>query len=331
MPDNASSNNGRLRRILGRVVAPAFYLLLVVFVVIYVVNTDWSQLQGVELSWWPLIAATLLSLAFRYLGVFIWLRLLMRLGGRLPTGQSREMSYIYAKSWLGRYIPGAATWILGKIYFASRHGVPRDKLAVSGVLEGALQIVATMIVGIALVIFDPRAAALAPWIRWLLIAALIVGIVALIPPVFHRLLRLAFKVLRRGDPDKAVLPSWVAMGEATGWYVLGSLVTGTSYFLVVLAVYPEVNWSDALYIIGAASLASAISMLAIFAPGGLGVREGVLGLMFAVVMPGPVALVLVIVLRVWSVAVDFLFYFVTLAIRGRPKGAMSDDLKGPAE
>ena len=48
-------------------------------------------------------------------------------------------------------------------------------------------------------------------------------------------------------------------------------------------------------------------MLAVFAPGGLGVREGVQALLLALVMPVPIALVVVVVTRVWSLAVDGLF------------------------
>lgn len=322
MSDDASAvAPSRRRRWLRRAVPILFYALLLAFLAVAVLSIDWTALRGLTLSWWPLIAATVLSLLFRYLGVFIWLRLLHRLGGTGLRGHYIELTYIYAKSWLGRYIPGAATWILGKVYFAGRHGVPRSKLAVSGVLEGALQIMATLVVGIALVMLDSRAAALAPWVRWAMVAALAAGVIALVPPVFHRLLALAFRVLRRGQPDPSLFPGWAAMLEATAMYVGGALITGTSYYLVAVSVYPQLPLTDALFVIGAASLSSAVSMLAVFAPGGLGVREGTLGLLLAVVMPGAVALVLVIVLRLWSIVVDLLFFALAWASRGRRRPA----------
>ena len=207
--------------------------------------------------------ATLLSLVYRYLGVFIWLRLLRRLGGTGLHGHYAELTYIYAKSWLGRYIPGAATWILGKIYFAGRHGVPRSKLAVSGMLEGALQIVATLIVGTTLVLLDSRADAIAPWLRLTMILALVVSVVLLIPPVFHRLLALGFRVLRRRAPDPSLFPDWSTVLEATGLYILGALIAGASYYLVAVSVYPDLPLTDALYVIGAVSVSAAISLLAV--------------------------------------------------------------------
>lgn len=316
MTDPAPSAPRRHRWL--RVAIPiVFYALLLGFLAIAIVTIDWSALEGLELSWAPLIAATGLSILFRFLGVFIWLRLLYRVGATGLRGHYLELTYIYAKSWLGRYIPGAATWILGKVYFAGRHGVSRSRLAVSGVLEGALQIVATLVVGVALVLLDPRADQVAPWLRWTMILALVGGIIALIPPVFHRLLKLAFRLMRRELPDDDILAGWGAMLEATVLYVAGALITGFSYFLVVAAVYPEVSLSDAPFIIGSASLASAISMLAVFAPGGLGVREGTLGILLSVVLPPAIAVVVVIVLRLWSIAVDLLFYAITWLMRGR--------------
>ncbi|WP_353809246.1 lysylphosphatidylglycerol synthase domain-containing protein [Agromyces sp. SYSU T00194] len=310
-------SSGRIRNLLVKAFPPVFYGLLLVFLAVYIVSVDWSVLEDITFQVWPLVVATIVSLGFRYWGIGIWFLLLRRLGGTDLRGHYRELSYIYAKSWLGRYIPGAATWILGKVYFASRHGVPRARLAVSGLLEGALQILATLIVGLALVLLDPRAASIEGWVRWSLVGLLVAGVIVLIPPVFSRLLQFAMRLLRRNPLAAEDLPGWRVIGEGVGLYAVGVLLTGVSYYLVVVAINPQTGVEDLLYIVGAASLASAVSMVAVFAPGGIGVREGTLALLLAAVMPSQIALVIVVVLRVWSVAVDLLFYVVAWAARPR--------------
>jgi uncharacterized membrane protein YbhN (UPF0104 family) len=305
-----------------------FYALLLVFIVVAFASIDWSALSGLRISWPELGLATLLSLGFRYLGVFIWLRLLRRLGARDLRGHYAELSYIYAKSWLGRYIPGTATWIVGKIYFAGRHGVARSKLAVSGLLEGALQIVATLVVGLILLRVYSRADAIGPALRWAMIATLVVSLVVLAPPLFNRLVGVAHRALRGAAPDGDLALDWRTMLEAAGLYILGALIAGTSYFLVALSVYPDLTLNDALYVIGAASVSSAISLLAVFAPGGLGVREVTLAVLLAPVLPPAVAVVLVVVLRVWSICVDLIFYATSwlsrsVAVRTRVAGEIS--------
>jgi uncharacterized membrane protein YbhN (UPF0104 family) len=312
-PPDTSHGYSRWPRMLAPIV---FYMLLLAFVAVTVATVDWSQLKGIEISWWPVMLATALSIAYRYLGVFIWFRLLHRLGATKLRGHHTELTYIYAKSWLGRYIPGAATWIVGKIYFAGQHGVPRSKLAVSGVLEGALQVVATLIVGSTIVLLDNRANTVAPWLRLIMIAALVVSVVVLIPPVFRRLLAFVFRVLRRGSPDPSLFPTWDTTLEATALYLVGALISGTSHFLVALSVYPDLPLTNALYLIGAASVASALSLLAVFAPGGVGVREATLVVLLAPVMPTAIAVVFVVLLRVWSIAVDFLFFVINWLLRG---------------
>lgn len=103
------------------------------------------------------------------------------------------------------------------------------------------------------------------------------------------------------------------------------MLSGTAYYFITLGVYPSLKLTDAAFVIGAASMASAISMLAVFAPGGLGVREGVQALLLALVMPAPIALVVVVVTRVWSLAVDGLFLLCAAAPTWFRRNRPTDD------
>ena len=58
---------------------------------------------------------------------------------------------------------------------------------------------------------------------------------------------------------------------------------------------------------GASSLAGAVSMLAIFAPSGIGVREGIQLALLSIIMPTEYALVITVFTRLWGVAMDFIF------------------------
>jgi len=310
----------RTKAILKRAIPIAFYTLLVGFLVFYLTTIDWTVLAGIDINWWLVAAATAASLAFRYWGVMIWFFLLKRLGATGLTGKYVSLTFVYAKSWLGRYIPGAATWILGKVYFASQHGISRGRLAVSGVLEGALQIVATLGLAIAVLLIDSRTQTFGPWFTVALIAALAACVLAIVPRVFEFLLNIALRVFRRPKVDRELMPSGATIVWSALMYLGGAIIAGFSYYLISAALYPAIEPADIIFIVGATSLASAVSMLAVFAPGGLGVREGVLGLLLALVVPGEIALVIVVVTRVWSVAVDGVFFLLaggTNLIAGR--------------
>ena len=59
------------------------------------------------------------------------------------------------------------------------------------------------------------------------------------------------------------------------------------------------EFSSILYLSGAFSLSSVIGILALFAPSGLGVREGILAIFLNQVMPTSVALVVSVASRLW--------------------------------
>ncbi|HEY4268841.1 MAG TPA: lysylphosphatidylglycerol synthase domain-containing protein [Galbitalea sp.] len=301
----------RTRKILGRAIPIAFYVLLAFFLIRYIAGIDWGQLAKAQLNWWLLVVATLLSLGFRYWGVMIWFFLLRRLGAGSLRGKQIALAHVYAKSWLGRYIPGAATWIVGKVYFASKLGVSRARLGVSGLLEGALQIAATLALGLLLLLIDPRTNALDVTYRIGMFVAFVLCVVALIPPVFEFLVNLALRIIRRKPLDKAMFPTTSTMALSALFYLGGSIIAGISYYFIAASIYPGLQSNDILFVIGATSLASAASMIAIFAPGGLGVRELILGVLLSVVMPAEIAALIVVFTRVWSIAVDALFFGTT--------------------
>lgn len=300
---------------LRQIIQVAFTVAVVVFITVYLVRIDWGSLQNLTLSWIPLLVASLIALLYRYWGAGIWLYLLERLGAGSLRRSWPELAYVYAKAWLGRYILGAGTWILGKVYFASQHGISKSKLAISGLLEGGLQLLATLIVGLAFLLVDPRLAEFGGGITVVAIVALVASIVALLPPVFDFGMRLVFRLFRRRPVAAADLPNWRTTGTSAGLYIAGTLISGCSYFFIAQAVYSDLGWEHFLYIVGTSSVAAAVSLLAVFAPGGIGVREGVQVAFFSAIMPIESAVVISVIMRLWSVAVDGAFFGTAVAWR----------------
>jgi len=310
---------------LSRVIQIAFTVLVTAVIVVYLIQIDWSSLEGLQLTVVPFVAATLIALLYRYWGALIWLVLLRRLGATGLRPQGHELVYVYAKSWLGRYLLGAGTWILGKIYFASQHGIGRAKLAVSGLLEAALQLAATLLVGLAFLLVDPRLASVGNGATIAAAIALVLVVVAMIPPVFRWGITLALRILRRPPLDPADLPDSKSILVGGGMYVVATFITGISYFFIAQSVYADIAWTDMPYVVGAASIASAISLLAVFAPGGIGVREGVQVAFFVLIMPVELAVIVTVLMRLWSVGVDVLFFGVAAVTRRLARGG------GPAD
>lgn len=306
--------NSALRRWLGRLIPIAFYALILVFGALYLTKIDWDAFGNITFDPLWLSAALVASVAVRYWFAGIWMFLLRRLGAHLE-GNRLELFVVYAKAWLGRYIPGGATWILGKIYFASKLGISKTKLGVSSFLEGVLQIIVVLISASAMMAFDSRVQSFGSSWGLGLIAIATIGLASVYPPIFNRVTTWVFRRLRKSEIDAASLPTNQTIGWGIIAFAVSSLLSGLSFFLIAKAVVPELGWDQAFFVIGASNLASALSMLAVFAPAGLGVREAVQLTTLLLVMTPEQALVVTVLMRLFSIVMDALFFALASATK----------------
>lgn len=319
----------RLRKAVSRSIGPIFYTLLIIFLVLYLRSIDFSKLAHIELNWWYLGIASLLALATRYMGTFTWFTILKSLGAT-DLHLQKHLIYVYAKAWMGRYIPGTAPWILGKIYFASQHGISKQKLAVSSILEGGLQIVTMLVFSLALLVFDKRLDVIGTEFKALAIGVALIGIVILAPAIFNRLIGIAYKLLRHKTVANEHLATNQTLVKGASLYLADAIVNGLSLFFIAKGVYPSLPYSDIAFAMGAASLAGAASMLALFAPSGLGVREGIQLVLFSLIMPKELALAVTIITRLWSVGMDMVFFGLSRLIAGSDKNKLNGGAAAPA-
>ena len=306
----------KLRKIANRTIPPIFYALLILFLALYLKSVDFSKLAHLQLSWAYLVLACVLGLIKNYMGTFTWFVILKSLGARNVYLQ-KQLIYVYARSWMGRYIPGTAPWILGKIYFASQHGISKQKLAVSSLLEGGLQSVTLLVFALSLLIFDRRLDVLGGGFKMLMVAVAVAGIVILSPRIFNWIVRLAYRTLRHKELEAEHLASPATIMRGASLYLVDALINGLSLFFIAKAVDPSLAYSNIVFVMGAASLAGAASMLAVFAPGGLGVREGIQLVLFSLIMPKELALAITVASRLWSVGIDFAFFGLSRLIAGK--------------
>jgi len=315
------------RKWAARLIPLAFYALLILFLALYLRSVDFSKLAHLQLNWWYLGLASVLALITRYMGTFTWFAILRSLGAT-DLHLQKQLIYVYAKAWMGRYIPGTAPWILGKIYFASQHGISKQKLAVSSLLEGGLQIVTMLVFSLCLLVFDKRLDVLGGGFKLLMILVAVCGIIILTPAIFNRLFSFAYKLVRRKTLDPEHLATLQTMIWGTSLYLANAIVNGLSLFFIAKGVDPSLSYHNILFAMGAASLAGAASMLAVFAPSGLGVREGIQLVLFSLIMPRELALAVTVITRLWSVGIDFVFFGLSRLIAGRATVQRTDSLQG---
>lgn len=240
------------------------------------------------------VAASLLLLLGYFFSAALWGRIVSDLGGpAIPAGEAVRLFMIAN---LGRYVPGKVWQIAGLAALARGRGVSAATAMGAAVLGQGIALAAATLVGVWAMLEGGEAMR-----RWGLVAiVLVVGGVALaaVPAVFRWVAGLWFRVARQDAPE--------GLGSVHGmrWvvlYVLNWMLYAFSFWLLVASFGHRV---DILPVASAFAAAYVLGYLAVFAPAGIGVREGVLT---ALLTPhlglGPAAAV-AIIQRVWTTVVE---------------------------
>lgn len=72
--------------------------------------------------------------------------------------------------------------------------------------------------------------------------------------------------------------------------------------------------SNFFYVVAASSLAGSLGIIAVFAPSGLGVKEGVLAIFFSTLFSKEILLAILVTFRLFTTVVDILFFLISKAI-----------------
>lgn len=245
----------------------------------------------------PLAAATLLLLATYAVSCLIWREVVTGLGGpRLSAGDAVS---IFMISNLGRYVPGKVWSIAGMAVLAKGKGVPVAISATSAAVMQGVGLLAAGAIGLGAFAGGPG-----PLPRWGLAGA--AGAVAVlllllaVPPLFRRAVALWFRLVRTSAPanlNAAMVLRWLLQITAA-WVVVGA-----SFWLFAESLGVALSPAHAGSAFAAAYVAG---YLMLFAPAGLGVREGFLVVFLAPALGGAPATVLAIAARLWMTAADVL-------------------------
>lgn len=219
--------------------------------------------------------------AFR---AMVWRRILQDYGHRLPVAAAVR---IWSTSELARYLPGVIWQVVGRVYLVRPYGVRGSVCSVSQILELAVFLLANMLVAVSCLLYfgikNLEGAARA----WLYAASALVPVllVLLHPKVFYGLINRV--MLRLGKPQIVPQSGWLELSEILAWNIIGLLWQSLALYLLLdhaLKLKPDWWWVLA----GAYCLAWCAGFLAVWAPGGIGVRELVFVTAMHVALPDAV-------------------------------------------
>ena len=238
-------------------------------------------------------ATVLLALSYGLVAWLWGLALRRAAGTRLVAG-----ARIWFLSNLARYVPGNVWSYVGAVELARREGVARRTTLAVMALTQVLSVGVALAVGLPVLLAERARLG-----RPALLGAVVVVAVAALAVLFRRrLLGLARRRLPGFDPAElapsAGTVAWLVAGYAAYW-----VVTGLAFAALVASLYPLAA-GDVPLVVAAYAAAYAAGFLALLTPAGLGVRDGVLVVALAPVLPAGPALVVALVSRVWMMLVE---------------------------
>jgi hypothetical protein len=252
-------------------------------------------------AWRPRWGLFLLSCAALLAGYVasagIWRRMVADMGGpRLPLLLAGE---IYLVANLGRYVPGKLWQIAGLAVLARQRGVPVALSTAAAVLGQAVALGGAALVGTAAL--AGQGERFGVWSGVLLGGLVLLIGVALVPSMQRRAVGLWFRLAGRGG--EAVTTS---AGATVAWLVLYTLnwILYAGAFLLLVRSFALPG--EALVVASAFAAAYVLGYAAIFAPAGIGVREGFLVLFLSPLMGAGPAGAISIIARLWTTAVELL-------------------------
>ena len=84
------------------------------------------------------------------------------------------------------------------------------------------------------------------------------------------------------------------------------LIVGLGFFMLVKSVNPVVGRNEMLFCAGIYGISAIMGILAIFAPSGLGVREGIILAGLMLIMPESDAAVISVISRLWQTVAELI-------------------------
>jgi len=272
--------------------------LIAAFFIGRVIHGQWQQVREFDWRFDPLFLALsfLATSSWFFVRAFLWRFLVAHFDRSIPY---RECLRIWVLAELSRYVPGTVWQYFSRIYLAGRWGVPAAVTLSSALLE--LLLMALAAIPLVLWRLDEILPIVGGVQRVLLFGFPFAAATLLHPAVLNRIARLLLPRLKMD-----YIPIHLRFGEIVLlWGVcLGLWIAFGSGFLFFVRSIAPLDLARGVPLVSNYAASWLIGLVTLFAPGGIGVREGVLGLLLAKVLPLGTALVVAVLSRLWLISLE---------------------------
>jgi len=259
-----------------------------VFYYIFIATNDLAKFNY-QLNWTYLSLSFFFTLIAYLVQLMIWIYLARSFGIKtsfLTAANSWSLSQ------LGKYLPGKIGLFLIRMNIHPE--IPKRTIAVATGVEFITAMTASCLIVLVAIGFIPQWTSTSS-IRWIALISACLFLIVLYPPILKKITGLAFRLIKREPLDS--LPSYGLLLKLVGINMLVGLPYGLGLFFAFNCFHP-IGWNYFLIITGVYYAAALVGVAAIFAPAGIGVREGIVFLILPALISKPVVIFATILTRI---------------------------------
>src|SRR3989339_263034 len=263
---------------------------------------NWNKIKDYEytLNFYYLTLSVLVLMWGQIYLALVWRKLLIVLDAKIIFPRLLAVK-IYTEALLSRYAPGKVWSIVNKIY-----------LFISSLYDNVLSLLTTAVLGIVLL-----ALSLGNGINknYYILSLIMIGgiILTIYPKIFYSAFNFCLKRIKRegvSDFDQLTHKELIIFFL---YYFASSVLRMSAFFFLAKSVV-DVGYDLFPIIVGAYSMATAIGVVIIFLPGGIGAKEGAIVFLLKSVIPTTTAVIISIFARLWQEFAIILLFFITWGI-----------------
>lgn len=286
-------------------------LLIVIIIFLFLTKNlimNWSKIpfDDLHFNMWFLIIS-LFALLVHFLSYSkSWQKIMCMLGSSISFTQS---SWMISTTQIAKYLPGRIWYMVGRVYVGKKEKMSSKNLAVSMILETCLLIISSCIIFLLSVIMVGNYSFANLSICLIL---LVIAIIILNPHILSRVVNFLLQILKK--PSIKITVSYSQILKLSIYFFGLWIAQIIGFYFVINAIYP-MPISKIFTLSAAYTLSWMTGFVVIFAPGGLGVREGMMTLLLSPILPAPLAIAISFIARIWITLFEIVIFFVGLLVK----------------
>ncbi len=284
-----------------------FLLLVTYFLINYFIkNIEDIKDMEFKIDWPIFVLSMLFYFIYKYTLASLW-HYITKLCQCSVNYWKAVTAYLY--SILGKYIPGKVFMLAARIPAYEEEGIKIRNVTVCFFLENICTLLGAGFLFLISLFFFPND--ILKDYMVLTILLVVAFFICINPKIINFFLGILEKLIKKKDMQIPI--TYLQMIKVVLLFVGNWFIAGVGFYMLVRSIYP-VPVSEMLYTGGIFALASIIGILAIIAPSGIGVREGIIVFGLSLIMPTEYAVIISIISRLWVTVAELILILMAFVL-----------------